>query len=130
MTPARLAAAIAALAAVGFCREAYFHFLAEPRAEQWRRSIDVKYEALREALPDEGEAGYVSDDPIEGETGKRRFLETQYALAPLVLRYGDDRSGVVVVNVFDPSRLGELLGARRLELVERIGVGTAVARPK
>ena len=130
MTPARLAAAIAALAAVGFCREAYFHFVAEPRLDAWHRSIDVKYEALRERLPGAGEIGYVSDDPIEGETGKRRFLETQYALAPLVLRSGDARAAVVVVNVFDPSRLGELLAARRLELVERVGVGTAVARPK
>ena len=34
MNQARLAAVIAALAAVGFCREAYFHFWSEPHYER------------------------------------------------------------------------------------------------
>ncbi len=130
MSERRVAAALAALAAVGFCREAYFHFVAEPRAEPPRIAIDDKFSAVAERVPREGEAGYLSDDPIETEQGKRRFLEMQYALAPLVLRYGDDRAPLVLVDVMDPSRLPELVARHALELVERVGVGFALARPK
>ena len=124
MNERRLAAAIVALAAVGFCREAYVHFWSEPRHEPRRPPIDEKLAPLLQIAPRSGEAGYVSDEPIETEAGKRRFLETQYALAPLVLRYGDARAPVVIANVADPSRLDALLAGRR---AARAGPGLAVA---
>ena len=125
----RLAGALAALAVVGFCREAYFHFVSEPRFEPRRMRIDEKFSAVAERVPREGEAGYLSDDPIETEQGKRRFLEMQYALAPLVLRYGDVKAPLVLVNVADPSRLAELVARNGLVLEERVGVMFALARP-
>ena len=129
MTERRLAGFVAALALVGFCREAYLHFVSEPRNEPRRMRIDDKFSAVVERVPREGEVGYLSDDPIETEQGKRRFLEMQYALAPLVLRYGDVKAPLVVVNVLDPSRLPELVARNGLELEERIGVVFALARP-
>jgi hypothetical protein len=122
----RLAAAIVALAAVGFCREAYFHFWSEPRNEPRRPPIDTKFAPLFVWLPRDGEAGYVTDDPIGTESGKRRFLETQYALAPIVLRYGDGRAPLVVANVADPSDLDALLAGRTV--VARAGPGIAAAK--
>lgn len=125
MNQRRLAAAIVALSAVGFCREAYFHFWSEPRHEPRRPPIDEKFAPLFGLLPREGEAGYASDEPIETEAGKRRFLETQYALAPLVLRYGDSRAPLLVANVADPSHLAPILAGRTV--VARAG-GVVVAR--
>jgi len=122
----RLVGAILALAAVGFGREVYFHFWSEPRHEPRRPPIDEKFVPLFASLPRQGEAGYVTDDPIETEAGKRRFLETQYALAPLVLRYGDAGEPLLVANVADPSHLDALLGGRLV--IARAGPGIAAAK--
>lgn len=136
MTPARIAAVIAALAAVGFCRTAYFHFSSEPRRERPIPGppIDDQFRALLPLLPREGEVGYVTDEPIltapgfEYQGAKQRFLQMQYALAPLVLRYDDDRAPVVVANVADAAHLGEVLRAHGLVAVAQAGPATAVAR--
>jgi hypothetical protein len=80
--------------------------------------------------------GYVTDEPLllepgnEIESAKGRFLHVQYAIAPLVLCYGDDRAPLVVANVADPARLDEVLRAHRLSLVARVRPATAVARPR
>ncbi len=136
MTPARIAAAIAVLAAVGFCRTAYYHFVAEPRHERPLPGppIDDQFRALLPLLPRSGEVGYVTDEPIlttpgfEYQGAKQRFLQMQYALAPLVLRYDDDRAALVVANVADPARLGEVLRAHGLAAVAQAGPTTVVAK--
>ena len=136
MTPARIAAAIAVLAAVGFCRTAYFHFVAEPLHEQPipGSPIDDQFRALLPLLPRAGEVGYVTDEPIlmapgfEYQGAKQRFLQLQYAVAPLVLRYDDDGAALVVANVADPARLEAVLRAHGLVVVARAGPSTAVAR--
>lgn len=138
MTERRIAAAILALAAIGFCREGYFHFFAEPRFEQRPfpgEPLDAAFAKLRTLLPASGEVGYVTDEPIllspgnEIESAKGRFLKMQYSVAPVVLRYGDDRASVVVANVADPAQLNQVLAAHGLVAVARAGPATAVARP-
>jgi hypothetical protein len=131
-----MTAAIVALAAVGMLRILWLHFVSEPRHEPARAPIDLRYQALRE-LVRSGEVGYVSDLPAAvrlGEDaatlGTRMYLHTQYALAPVVLRYDDARAAVVVANVADPAVLPELLRQRGLELIAEAGPGLALARPR
>ena len=127
----------AALALAGLFRIVFFHFVSEPRREARREPIDPRYQALRAALPPSGEVGYVSDLPAAvrigddaGQLGTRLYLHAQYALAPLVLRYGDARAPLVIANLSDPARLGEVARENHLEVVARAGPGLAVLRPK
>lgn len=138
MTQARVALVIAALSAVGAARTAYFHFVSEPRRERPIPGppIDTQFGALLPLLPRSGEVGYVTDEPIllapglEFQGAKQRFLQMQYAVAPLILRYGDDRAALVVANVADPARLEGVLREHRLAVVAQAGPSTAVARPR
>ena len=134
MNRRRLTAAIAALSALGLCRAAYFHFVVEP--EHPVRRIDDELRSLVEALPREGEVGYVSDVPIEGpgsnvdEAAKREYLTAQYAVAPVILRYGDATLPLVVVQLGHPERLGEVLDRRRLRFSSWVAPKIALARPR
>ena len=136
MRSRRVTATMVALAAVGMLRILWLHFASEPRNEPRRTPIDVRYAALRPVVPT-GEAGYVSDLPAAvhlGEDaatlGTRMYLHAQFALAPVVLRYDDDRAPLVIVNLHDPSRLPDLMETRGLELVAQVEAGLAVARPR
>jgi hypothetical protein len=138
VTQGRVAAVIAALAVAGFLRTAYFHFVSEPRHEQPIPGppLDAQFQALLPLLPREGEVGYVTDEPVlktpgfEYQGAKQRFLQMQYAIAPLVLRYDDDRAALVIANVGDPARLEGVLRAHALSVIARAGPFTAVARPR
>jgi hypothetical protein len=132
----RTTAAIVALAAIGMLRILWFHFVSEPRHEPPRPPIDLRYQALRQ-LVRSGEAGYVSDLPAAvrlgddpSAVGTRMYLQAQFALAPVVLRYDDARAAVVIANVSDPGALPDLLRQRGLELVAEAGPGLALARPR
>lgn len=138
MTQGRAAAVILALSAVGFCRTAYFHFVSEPRhgTPLPGDPVDRQYLPLLPLLPRSGEVGYVTDEPIllgpgrEIQGAKQRFLQLQYAVAPLVLRYGDDRAPLVVANVGDPARLAGVLAEHGLVELARTSPVTALARPR
>ena len=132
----RISALFAALAVVGMGRTAWFHFVSEPRHEPRRERIDTRYAPIKEFVGP-GQAGYLSDVPPtrgpiseSGTPGNRLYLQAQYALAPLVLRPGEDRLSQVVINVADPARVGELLRTHRLTLVVEPTPGVAVARPR
>jgi len=132
----RVTAAIVALAAVGMLRIIWLHFASEPAHESRRMPIDQQYQALR-SLVHSAEAGYVSDLPAAmrlredpATLGTRMYLQAQFALAPLVLRYDDARAPLVIANLADPKQLPELLQRRGLELVARAGPGLALARPR
>ena len=136
MNPRRVTAALVLLAAAGILRILFVHFVSEPRREPVRAPIDPRYQALRRLVPS-GEAGYVSDLPVAvhlGEDaaglGTRMYLQTQFALAPVVLRYDDARANVVIANVANPAMLPELLRQRSLALVAEAAPGLAVARPR
>jgi hypothetical protein len=127
--------ALVLLGGIGLCRATYFHLFAEsPHQAAWPR-IDSRYSDLRAMLPANGIVGYISDQPVGirpgGETfpGTRLFLDAQYALAPLVLRYDDDRSAVVIADLADPRKLPDLLKGRRLSLVAEPHPGVALLRP-
>ena len=138
MTRERITAAVAMLAAVGMLRSVWFHFVAEPLHEYRRERIDRRYAPVRGVLPPSGEIGYVSDEPVATgpatvdttTVGTRLFEQAQYALAPLVLRYDDDRAPLVLANLADPAKLPEIARERRLIVVAEPSPGTAVLRPR
>jgi hypothetical protein len=117
-------------------RIAWLHFVSEPRREPRRERIDVRYAPLKQFLTP-GQAGYLSDVPpapnpltANATPGNRLYLHAQYALAPLVLRPGDDRASQIVINLTDPIKLGELLEQHHLALVAQPAPDIAVARPR
>ena len=129
------ALAVCALAAVGLCRSIWFHAVVEARAPREARS-DLRYLPARPFLAGAPSAGYVSDQPIDVAPGgvahlpsTRLYQQALYALAPLVLRYGDDRAPLVLANLSDPARLEAVLRAHRLQAVAVVGPGLAVAKP-
>lgn len=134
MSRERITAAIAALAALGLCRAAWFHFVVEP--DRPVRHLDREFGQVAEALPPEGEIGYVSDLPMEeapgevNEPAKGPYLEVQYALAPRVLRYDDASLPLVIVRLADPARLDEILQRRHLRFSSWAGPRVALARPR
>ena len=131
----RATAAILALAAVGLARMAWFHLAVEPRSPN-PPPIDERYRPIRGALPLTGTIGYVSDrrvarTPSEYEVspGTRKYIEAQYALAPLILRVDDDRAPAVLVEAVDAAAAAALLDRRKLLPVADSGRGVVVARP-
>jgi len=132
----RISALVAALAVVGMGRIAWLHFVSEPLHEPRNEPIDLRYAPLKPFLQP-GRIGYVSDaapsrSPAEdnGTRGNRLYFHAQYALAPFVLRPNDDRAPLIVVNLFDPGRLDEVLKQHELALVARPAPPVAVARPR
>jgi hypothetical protein len=136
VNPGRVTAALVLLAAAGILRILFVHFISEPRRGPRLEPIDPRYQALR-TLVRAGEAGYVSDLPVAihpgedpGGIGTRMYWMTQFALAPVVLRYDDAQAKVVIANVADPAKLPEVLRQRSLALVAVAAPGVAVARPR
>jgi hypothetical protein len=127
---------VVALAAVGLLRLAYFHLWAEPRAAPRRPHIDERFADLRRLLPAQGEVGYLSDAPPARNQeddpavpGTRLYEEAQFALAPLVLRNGDDRALPVVAYLLNPAQLQPLAKAHGLRVLATAGPGLAVLGP-
>jgi len=132
----RISALVAALAVVGMGRIAWLHFVSEPLHEPRNERIDPRYAPLERFLQP-GRIGYVSDAPPSrspaednGTRGNRLYFHAQYALAPFILRPNDDRAPLIVVNLFDPARLDEVLKLHDLALVARHAPPVAVARPR
>ena len=138
MTRERITAAVAVLATVGTLRSAWLHFVSEPLHDFRRERIDPRYVPVKALLPAQGEIGYLSDQPVATTPanveatapGTRLFEQAQYALAPLILRYDDDRAPFVLANLADPAKLPEIARGRRLLLVAEPSPGTAVLRPR
>jgi hypothetical protein len=138
VTPQRITAAVAVLAVVGLLRASWLHFVSEPLHDFRRERIDPRYAAIKALLPPSGEVGYVSDERVAigpvgieaSSPGTRLFEQAQYALAPLVLRYDDDRAPLVVANLADPAKLPAILWQRRLIVIAEAGPGIAVLRPQ
>jgi len=135
MSLRRAAAAVALLAAVGISRQAFQHLVAEPIQKLPQRMreprAEMRYLAVRAALPPAGRVGYLTDLPVTtapdrpqpDELGTWLYEQAQYALAPLVLVVGETRTEAVLANVVDPAQIDALAAAQGLRVAERFEGG-------
>jgi hypothetical protein len=134
--PLRTAAvAVAVLAVAGAAREAWFHLVSEPIATlpgaARQPPPESRYAQVRVLLPATGRIGYLTDLPVSTAPGPREgaelgtwlYTQAAYALAPLVLVYGDDASEPVLANLADPAHLEELARRHGLRVEARLEGG-------
>jgi hypothetical protein len=130
---------VLALAAFGLARQIWYHCFAErigtlPAAASAPRP-DARYAGVRSVLPRTGRVGYLSDEPVTSRPGSLptrgndRYQGALYALAPLILRYGDGAQPWVVIDAADPARVQDLCARNGLVIEMRGPAGVAVARP-
>lgn len=127
--------AIAVLAVAGAAREAWFHLVSEPITQlasaARERRPEEGYAEVRLRLPRTGRLGYLTDVPVSTVPGPRQgaelgtwlYMQTAYALAPLILVYGDAGTDPVLACVVDPERLDELARAHGLRVEARFEGG-------
>lgn len=89
--------------------------------------MDARYAALAAALPPGGLVGWVSDRPAGENRWSRLYTQCQYALVPRLLVF-DARPELVVADLADPARLGEVAGRNGLEVVRVFEGGVALCR--
>jgi hypothetical protein len=89
-------------------------------------SYERRYRELKQALPHEGVIGYVSAGQQFGTEDFRRFLLTEYALAPLVLI--NDTTPDLIVGNFHPDSVPSAPPAPDLRLVRDFGDGVWLLR--
>ena len=87
---------------------------------------EVRYRALKEALPRRGVIGYVSGAEEFGSEDFKRFLLTEYALAPLVLI--NDTTPDLIVGNFHPDSVPSEPPTPDLQLVRDFGDGVWLLR--
>ncbi|HEY2029350.1 MAG TPA: hypothetical protein VGH20_09090 [Myxococcales bacterium] len=109
--------------------------MSEPLHEPRRPHIDARFAKLRVLLPAQGEIGYLSDDPPTARPtddpsppGTQLYEEAQFALAPLILRNGDDTRPVVVAQVRDADHLDGLAREHGLRIAVTAGPHLAILR--
>jgi hypothetical protein len=127
--------ATAVLAIAGAGREAWFHLVSEPIGQLARaareRLPEAGYAQVRLLLPRTGRVGYLTDVPVSTVPGPREgaelgtwlYVQTAYALAPLILVYGDAGTDPVLACVVDPGRLDELARRHGLRVEARFEGG-------
>ena len=130
-----LSRAVAALALAGAAREAWFHLVSEPVSQLASAAREKRPEAgyaeVRQLLPRTGRLGYLTDLPVstapgareEQELGTWLYQQTAYALAPLIVVYGDARTDPVLACVADPGRLDDLARRHGLRVEARFEGG-------
>jgi hypothetical protein len=89
---------------------------------------ELRFSALKRALPLRGVVGYTSGLPPEEFVSEdfKRFLLTEYALAPLVIV--NDTTPQLVIGNFDPERIRAAPALRGLETVRDFGDGLRLLR--
>ncbi len=130
-----LSRVVAVLAIAGAAREAYFHLVSEPIAQlpaaARKERPESRYAQARLLLPRTGRIGYLTDVPVSAAPGPREgaelgtwfYLQAAYALAPLVLVYGEAGTDPVLASVADPARLDELARKHGLRVDARFEGG-------
>ena len=91
--------------------------------------IASRYAPAREALRGAGVAGFLSDDPLDGDAGALRFHRALYGVAPTVLR-PNSQERVLLVDLAHPDRLARLLTAPDLKLRNDLGNGLAIVEKR
>ena len=89
-------------------------------------SYERRYRDLKQALPRQGVIGYVSGAEQFGTEEFKRFLLTEYALAPLVLI--NDTTPDLIVGNFHPDSVPSGPPAPDLRLVRDFGDGVWLLR--
>jgi hypothetical protein len=89
---------------------------------------ELRFNALKRVLPPRGVVGYASGLPPEEFVSEdfKRFLLTEYALAPLVIV--DDTTPELVIGNFDPERIRDVPALPGLETVRDFGDGLRLLR--
>lgn len=102
--------------------------LIDARGEDTITRYERRFHGLRRALPARGVIGYVSGAGPEGFKTEdfRRFLLTEYALAPLVLI--NDTAPELIVGNFTPDSAPSAPPAPDLQLVRDFGDGVWLLR--
>jgi hypothetical protein len=127
--------AVAGLALAGAAREVWFHAVSEPIGQLpsavRERRPEAGYAQVRRLLPRTGRVGYLTDVPVSTTPGHREgaelgtwlYLQTAYALAPLVLVHGDAGTDPVLACVVHAERLEELARVHGLRVEARFEGG-------
>ena len=127
--------AMAVLAVAGAAREVWFHLVSEPVTQLASAAREKRpeegYAEVRLRLPRTGRLGYLTDLPVSTVPGAREdpelgtwlYQQTAYALAPLVLVYGDAGTDPVLACVADPGRLDGLARSHGLRVEARFEGG-------
>jgi hypothetical protein len=102
--------------------------LIDAREEDAITRYEHRFRGLRRALPAQGVIGYISGTGPEGFTTEdfRRFLLTEYALAPLVLI--NDTVPELIVGNFTPDSAPSAPPAPDLQRVRDFGGGVWLLR--
>lgn len=89
---------------------------------------ELRFSALERALPRRGVVGYTSGLPPEEFVSEdfRRFLLTEYALAPLVIV--NDTTPQLVIGNFPPDSVPSTLSTDRRRVVRDFGDGVWLIR--
>lgn len=89
---------------------------------------ELRFSALKRALPVRGVVGYTSGLPAEEFVSEdfKRFLLTEYALAPLIIV--NDTTPQLVIGNFDPERIRTVPTVPGLETVRDFGDGLRLLR--
>jgi hypothetical protein len=89
---------------------------------------ELRFSALERALPRRGVVGYTSGLPPEKFVSEdfRRFLLTEYALAPLVIV--NDTTPQLVIGNFPPDSVPSTLSTDRRRVVRDFGDGVWLIR--
>jgi hypothetical protein len=100
----------------------------DSRHEDAISRYEQRFHELREALPPRGVVGYVSGAQPDSFTTEdfRRFLLTEYALAPLILI--NDTTPDLIVGNFPADSLPSTLPADRRRIVRDFGGGVWLIR--
>ena len=89
-------------------------------------SYERRYRELRQALPHQGVIGYIHGTEQFGTDEFKRFLLTEYALAPLVLI--NDTTPELIVGNFHPDSVPAAPPAPNLQLLRDFGDGVWLLR--
>lgn len=112
------------LAAAGAYREVGRILRPEPASDPVSLAV-ARFEDMKDSLPERGELCFVSEpDPLH--SGSAPLFLAQYALAPLVVKVGDECD--LLLGEFDDSQLAAALRKSGAQVLRRDGGLTLLRR--
>jgi hypothetical protein len=102
--PRALIAVCTALAIAGMARIVFV----DAQTSTIPSRIDDRYVGIRPLVPHDGRARFLTDERFARELDSKRYTQTLYSLAPLVLTLDDADAGLAVADVVDPKAVAGL----------------------